>query len=192
MNIGSGANYRPNWLNLDILGDGHGDISLDLDCIQEFPVSVQHPLLGEIALTHSMCRVIDTHDVMASVSHLDQFLANCVEILREGGELRAKLPYDLGAEAWSNASYRRAFNQNSWRRYTQTPWELGWREWGLEQGDTHFHLSPLGVQLKTNGAQLEQLLNTPRTVDWMTLSFRKRKLTSVERTLALSGALDWA
>lgn len=192
VSIGSGANYRLNWLNLDILGGGHGDISLDLECIHEFPVSVQHPLLGEVELRHSMCRIIDTHDVMASVPNLDQFLTNCVKILREGGELRAKLPYDLGSEAWSNASYRRAFNHNSWRRYTQTPWELGWREWGLEQGDTHFHLSPLGVQLKAEGAQLEKLLNTPRAVDTMTLTLRKRQLTPVERTLALSSALDWA
>ena len=73
------------------------------------------------------------------------------------------VPYDLSLGAWQDPTHVRAFNENSWRYYTDWHWYLNWTD--------RFELTALEMRLSKVGEALELpqdvILRTPRAVDSM-------------------------
>jgi hypothetical protein len=98
-------------------------------------------------------------------------MTNCKELLRVGGQMRIHVPYDLSLGAWQDPTHVRAFNENSWKYYTEWHWYLGWPD--------RFELTTLEMRLSKVGEALElpqdEIIRTPRAVDSMYVVLTKVK-----------------
>lgn len=186
INIGSGKDYRPGYLNIDINRDSNPDVVLDLAAPMVFPVSVQSPVYGMFALAENQIDQIIAIDVLEHVPQLSQLMGNCLKLLREGGQFTILVPYDLSLGAWQDPTHVRAFNENSWLYYTQWFWYLGWFEHRFDITESNLNLSEYGKSLVGNNVPQAEILRTPRAVDSMRVVLTKRKTTPEEKTLARS------
>lgn len=80
LNLGCGARYHPDWINLDIVARGPGVIEHDLSC--------------GIPLPDASCGVVYHSAVLEHLRRNDAagFLAECRRVLRPGGVLRVAVP----------------------------------------------------------------------------------------------------
>jgi SAM-dependent methyltransferase len=186
INIGSGKDYRPGYLNVDINKDSNPDIVLDLAAPMTFPVSVHSPVYGNITLAENQIEQIVAIDVLEHVQQLPQLMGNCLKLLREGGQFTILVPYDLSLGAWQDPTHVRAFNENSWLYYTQWFWYLGWFEHRFDITESKLNLSDYGKSLVSEDTPQHEVLRTPRAVDSMSVVLTKRKTTPEEKTLARS------
>lgn len=186
INIGSGKDYRPGYLNIDINRDSNPDMVLDLAAPMVFPVSVQSPVYGNVTLAENQIDQIVAIDVLEHVQQLPQLMGNCLKLLKEGGQFTILVPYDLSLGAWQDPTHVRAFNENSWLYYTQWFWYLGWFEHRFDITESKLNLSEYGKTLVSNNVPQTEVLRTPRAVDSMNVVLTKRKTTPEEKTLARS------
>jgi hypothetical protein len=127
--IGSGKDYRPGWLNLDILPAAQPDVLLDLGREQRWPLGLRSPHWGEVELRAGGTEVIYASNVLEHVPDLPALMGNCLALLREGGAMVIEVPYEKAPSAWQDPTHVRAMNENSWLYYTDWFWYLGWFEW---------------------------------------------------------------
>ncbi len=186
INIGSGKDYRPGYLNIDINQNLNPDLVLDLAAPMAFPVSVQSPVYGNVALAENQFDQIVAIDVLEHVQQLPQLMGNCLRLLREGGQFTILVPYDLSLGAWQDPTHVRGFNENSWLYYTQWFWYLGWFEHRFDLTESNLNLSDYGKSLVGRDVPQAEVLRTPRAVDSMSIVLTKRKTTPEEKTLARS------
>ncbi len=186
INIGSGKDYRPGYLNVDINKSTNPDIVLDLAVPMKFPVLVESPVYGQVTLAECQIDQIIAIDVLERVQQLPQLMGNCLKLLREGGQFTILVSYDLSLGAWQDPTHVRAFNENSWLYYTQWFWYLGWFEHRFDIAETNLNLSEFGRDLVSKGLPQAEVLRTPRAVDSMSVVLTKRKTTPEEKTLARS------
>jgi len=186
INIGSGKDYRPGYLNIDINPTLNPDIVLDLAAPMDFPVSVQSPVYGSVTLAENQFDQIVAIDVLEHVQQLPQLMGNCLKLLREGGQFTILVPYDLSLGAWQDPTHVRGFNENSWLYYTQWFWYLGWFEHRFDITESSLNLSEYGKSLVSGDVPQQEVLRTPRAVDSMSVVLTKRKTTPEEKTLARS------
>lgn len=184
INLGSGRDWREDWLNLDIEPHWNPDGLLDVARPLDLPVEVESARFGRIPLCEGMYERIMANDVMEHVSNLPAAMTNCLRLLKVGAELLLKVPYDLSYGAWQDPTHVRAFNERSFLYYTDWFWYLGWTDFRF---DAHisFNLSELGKQLAAGGMKTDEVLRTPRAVDEMLVRLRKRATTPAEREDAL-------
>lgn len=186
INLGSGKDYRMGYLNIDINPDSNPDVVQDLAAPMTFPVPVQSPVYGKLVLDENSFDQIIAIDVLEHVPQLPQLMGNCLKLLKEGGQFRILVPYDLSLGAWQDPTHVRAFNENSWLYYTQWFWYLGWLEHRFEITESNLNLSEFGKELVNKGLSQAEVLRTPRAVDSMSVVLTKRKTTPEEKTLARS------
>lgn len=186
INIGSGKDYRPGYLNIDINPESSPDVVLDLAAPMAFPITVQSPVYGSVTLTENQIDQIVAIDVLEHVQQLPQLMGNCLKLLREGGQFSILVPYDLSLGAWQDPTHVRGFNENSWLYYTQWFWYLGWFEHRFDITESNLNLSEFGKSLVGNGVPQAEVLRTPRAIDSMSVVLTKRKTTPEEKTLARS------
>ncbi len=184
INLGSGKDYRPDHLNIDINPHLNPDVVLDLAESLDLPVSVTSPTYGDITLAENQFDQIVAIDVLEHVPQLPQLMTNCLGLLREGGQFTILVPYDLSLGAWQDPTHVRAFNENSWLYYTQWFWYLGWFEYRFDCTETNLNLSEFGKSLVERNMPQEEVMRTPRAVDAMRVVLTKRKTTPQEKTLA--------
>ena len=186
INIGSGKDYRPGYLNIDINPNLNPDIVLDLASPMSFPVSVQSPVYESVILDENQFDQIVAIDVLEHVQQLPQLMGNCLKLLKEGGQFTILVPYDLSLGAWQDPTHVRGFNENSWLYYTQWFWYLGWFEHRFDLTESNLNLSEYGKSLVSRDVPQQEVLRTPRAVDSMSVVLTKRKTTPEEKTLARS------
>lgn len=118
-----------------------------------------------------MFDVILANDVLEHVPDLVKTMTNCKDLLKDGGEMRINVPYDLSYGAWQDPTHVRAFNEKSWLYYTDWHWYLGWED--------RFHLKHLEFTLSKVVESLklpqDEILRTPRAVDSMYVILQKGK-----------------
>ena len=179
LNIGSGKDFRPEFLNVDWNDYWGPDIIMDLNQ----PVPLGKPLpssrFGELSLEAGSFDEIVANDLLEHIRDLSVLMTSCLRLLKEGGELKIKVPYDLSYGAWQDPTHVRAFNERSWLYYTDWFWYLGWTEARFDLASINFGLSDYGRTLKGKTAD-EMLLRHPRAVDEMQVVLRKRALTREE------------
>jgi len=126
LNLGSGKDFRQDYLNADIQESKKPDWVLDITkVLWEETISTR---FGEIKVEQGMFDSITANDVLEHIPDLVKAMTNCKDLLVEGGEFHIHVPYDLSLGAWQDPTHVRAFNENSWLYYTDWHWYLGWKD----------------------------------------------------------------
>jgi hypothetical protein len=183
MNLGSGRGWNLECLNVDVDAGWRPDIVWDFN--QPFPPS--KPLdagrFGVREIPKGYFREIRASHVLEHIRELTTAMESCLELLEEGGTIHVEVPHELSYGAWQNPTHVRAMNERSWLYYTDWFWYLGWSEWRFDTVELLLVFSELGQRLQARGEPKEQIARTPRAVDVMRVSLRKRRLTEQERGL---------
>ena len=184
INLGSGKDYRPGELNIDIDPALNPDLLLDLSATLDLPLTLDSPVYGRVVLAADSIEEISAIDVLEHVPNLTRLMTNCLTLLREGGRFVIVVPYELGLGAWQDPTHVRAFNENSWLYYTEWFWYLGWFEHRFNCDLIDIIPSELGRKMIDARVAQEELLRTPRAIDSMKVVLSKRRTTPEEKTSA--------
>jgi len=128
MHIGSGKDYRPGWLNVDVLARAEPDLVLDLSQPLQLPLHAEVATAGAVELSEGQVDVIAANNVLEHVVDLPQLMTQALRLLRVGGQLLIEVPYEHAPTAWQDPTHLRAMNENSWIYYSEWFWYLGWFE----------------------------------------------------------------
>jgi len=191
INLGSGKDYRPGWINIDIEARLLPDHVCDLSRQIEFPLRLDGGLGKPRVLSRGSIDRVMANDVLEHVPDLQRLMKNILDLLAEGGEFHITVPYDLSLGAWQDPTHIRAFNENSWLYYTEWAWYLGWTDHCFEITTLQYNLSPAGMTQLSAGTALPEITRVPRNVDSMFLVLRKRAMTAEERKKVLFHRADW-
>jgi len=186
LNVGSGKDWRPDRLNLDIEPRWHPDVVLDLARPIAFPLEVDTERLGPVALCEGTYERISANEVLEHIPDLQAAMTNCLRLLKLGGELEVTVPYDLSYGAWQDPTHVRAFNERSFLYYTDWFWYLGWTDHRFDLVALDYRYSELGERLRADGVEPAEIARTPRAVDELHVRLRKRETTEAERVDALA------
>lgn len=169
LNLGSGKDWNAEYLNADIQASKNPDWLVDISKIKWG--DTLETRFGQLEIVPGMFEVILANDVLEHIPNLVDAMTNCKELLKVGGQMRIHVPYDLSLGAWQDPTHVRAFNENSWRYYTDWHWYLGWPD--------RFELTTLEMRLSKVGEALElpqdEIIRTPRAVDSMYVVLTKVK-----------------
>lgn len=138
IHIGSGKDYKPGWLNLDISASAQPDLLLDLSQPIDWPVQAESPTQGPVRLESGQAQLIYANNVLEHVGDLPQLMRNSLDLLAVGGEMLIEVPYERAPTAWQDPTHVRALNENSWLYYTDWFWYLGWFEHRFQATETHY------------------------------------------------------
>ena len=199
LNAGSGKNFLPEALNVDINPQWNPDIVMDISRPLDYGCAHATQRFGPVTLRRGMFRRIRLFDVLEHIPDVTAAMTNLLELLHEGGELHINVPYDLSLGAWQDPTHLHAFNENSWLYYTEWHWYVGWREARFDMVDISYTLSELGQRLERQGRDRAAILRQPRAVDAMEVRLRKRATNFEEKTafdrqtraVFLSPQRDW-
>ncbi len=178
INLGSGKDYKPGWLNLDVLPRTEPDLVLDLGTPQAWPLPAHSALGGPVSLAAGSVQLIHANNVLEHVPDLPQLMGNCLALLETGGTLEIEVPYEKSTTAWQDPTHLRALNENSWIYYTDWFWYLGWFEHRFEVT----HSTWLDLQLKPCANE---------QAAFMRVHLRKIETTPRERTTARAMRADF-
>jgi len=128
IHIGSGKDYKPGWLNVDVLARAEPDLLLDLSLPLQLPLSADAPTAGPLELCEGQVDMIIANNVLEHVADLPQLMTQALRLLRVGGQLAIEVPYEHAPTAWQDPTHVRAMNENSWVYYCDWFWYLGWFE----------------------------------------------------------------
>jgi SAM-dependent methyltransferase len=128
INLGSGKDYKPGWLNIDVLDRAQPDLVLDLGRPVTWPVQAATPYGGPVRLEAESADTIYANNVLEHVPDLPELMGNCLKLLKTGGRFIIEVPYEHAATAWQDPTHLRALNEKSWLYYTDWFWYLGWFE----------------------------------------------------------------
>ncbi|MBF0322069.1 MAG: methyltransferase domain-containing protein [Magnetococcales bacterium] len=184
LNLGSGKDWHPQALNVDINPMWLPDIRVDFGRSLPFGEVAVAPRFGEFVWRENMFDTIVAHDVLEHIPDLTVAMSNCLRLLRPGGVMHIQVPYDLSLGAWQDPTHVRAFNENSWLYYTSWHWYLGWDEARFDIVSTlEFVPSAYGRQLHDRGVSIDDMARMPRAIDAMSITLRKRYLLQSERVM---------
>jgi len=184
MNMGSGKDWRADWVNVDITERVKPDFVLDFTKPLPWGVPMATPRFGEVALAENYFDQIMANDVLEHIPDLVTAMTSCLKLLRLGGEMHVQVPYDLSYGAWQDPTHVRAFNERSWLYFTDWFWYLGWNEARFDLIEQVAALNPIGKKLQSEGTPMETIMLSPRAVDGLHVKLRKRALTPQEMQLA--------
>lgn len=183
LHVGSGKNFRPQWLNLDVDARWRPDVVFDLE--QPLPESGQVTFaterFGELTVGANCFEEIVAQDVLEHVRALPTAMTTLLHWLRVGGVLKVAVPYELSLGAWSDPTHVRAFNERSFDYFTKWSWYLGWRTHHFRLAHMEFVATPYGQELSAQGRSLEEVLRTPRAVEQIYVELQKQPLDAAGR-----------
>jgi SAM-dependent methyltransferase len=171
INLGSGKDYKPGWLNIDILDRAEPDLVLDLAQPLQFPVRKATRFGGEVMIEAGSVDRLYANNVLEHVPDLPALMTNVLALLKEGGECQIEVPYEKSPTAWQDPTHVRAMNENSWLYYTDWFWYLGWFDHRFEIAQSGW----LDLQLKPCNKD---------AAAFMRITLRKTPTTLRERTVA--------
>jgi hypothetical protein len=177
INIGSGKDFNKFYLNLDILEETYPDIVYDIT--QPFVdknLSFSTTRFGVIHLHENSIDTIVANDVLEHLPDLISAMTTCLHLLKYGGKMKIKVPYDLSYGAWQDPTHVRAFNEESWRYFTDWCWYIGWFEDTFRLASLLLDLHPIGVEMQNSGIDLAVIARTPRAVNSMVVELEKIRL----------------
>lgn len=171
VNLGSGKDYKPGWLNIDILDRAEPDVVLDLGQPVQWPQTLPTRFGGTVQLEAGSVERLYANNVLEHVPDLPTLMTNALALLKDGGEFEIEVPYEKALTAWQDPTHVRAMNENSWVYYTDWFWYLGWFEHRFEVAQSSWldaHLKPCGQDKAA----------------FMRITLRKIATTLRERTVA--------
>ncbi len=184
LHVGSGKDFNPAHFNVDIEPNWAPDAVLDMAAKDLVGRTVETARFGAQRLGEGSFDTVVALEVLEHIPDLPTAMTNCLRLLRPGGLMHVSVPYDLSTGAWQDPTHVRAFNEQSWRYYTDWHWYLGWTEQCFDLVYLEFLRSPYGETLEKAGRNLEELTRVPRAIDGMRVILRKRYLQPSERAEA--------
>jgi hypothetical protein len=163
----------PDWLCVDEANPA-ADVQVRTD--SGLPMNEARDTLrfGRVALEAESFDEIDAGDWPARTADFEGFMRDCARLLRFGGVLRVRVPHDLSADAWARPGTRRVFSERSFNGFADAHIALSWGDCALELKDLRYELSEFGATLKAQGADADNLVRTPRTVDRIVATLERR------------------
>ncbi|ODV11098.1 MAG: hypothetical protein ABT20_06650 [Rubrivivax sp. SCN 70-15] len=178
LNLGSGKDYKPGWLNVDIIERAEPDLVLDLGQKTELPLEVPGRRGGSVRLEAGSLDIVYANNVLEHVPDLPALMTNVLALLKDGGEFQIEVPYEKALTAWQDPTHLRALNENSWLYYTDWFWYLGWFEHRFEIAESSWLDASLNPCRKENAA-------------FMRVTLRRIPTTLRERTVARAMQADF-
>lgn len=175
INLGSGKDFRHDYLNIDSNPLWHPDLVADISCGLSGAVRTERH--GSFIITPGTYQEILANDVLEHIPDLVAAMTNCLALLRIGGVMKITVPYDLSLGAWSDPTHVRAFNERSWIYYTDWFWYFGWKTHRFILKDLRYAMAP-GVEF------CPEALRSPRCVDAMYVELEKVELSEEEKKAA--------
>lgn len=178
LHVGSGKNFKPEWLNLDLEPRWRPDIVFDLAT----PLPPDGALVfatrrfGPLRIADETFDEIVAQDVLEHIRELTTAMTTMLRWLKTGGVLKVAVPYELSLGAWCDPTHVRAFNERSFDYYTKWSWYLGWDTHHFAVQDLRLVTTEYGQQLQQQGRTIEELLRTPRAIEQMYVELRKQPL----------------
>ncbi len=156
INLGSGKDYRRDYLNIDINDYWSPDIVADISGVflQNGSRTFTTKRFGDVTVANDSFDEIIATDVLEHVADLVTTMTNCLNLLRTGGVFNILVPYDLSYGAWQDPTHVRAFNERSWLYYTDWFWYIGWTTHRFNVRSLEFMFSPIGQAMAGAGSQL--------------------------------------
>lgn len=177
INLGSGKDWRKDFLNADVLDRVNPDWTLDICSPLPWGKMVETRRFGDFLLEPGFFDLIIANDVLEHLPDLVAAMTSCLSLLTEGGEMHIQVPYDLSFGAWQDPTHVRAFNERSWLYYTDWHWYLGWTTERFHLEKQEFVLSLVGKALKEQNMAATEILRTPRAIDSIKVVLKKIKIT---------------
>ena len=171
INLGSGKDFKADFLNIDILPRWNPDIALDISG-EVIGKTYDTSRFGPVQVRKEHFDLIIANDVLEHIHDLIPAMRNILDILKKGGEFHIYVPYELSLGACSDPTHVRAFNERSWIYWTEWAWYLGWED-RFDLKSLEYALSPLGNTMKDSGVQDTVIIRTPRAVDGMLVILTK-------------------
>lgn len=176
LNLGSGKNYIEGVLNIDINPMFKPDLVDDISNtkIEEwilYDLDPKQDLVKSKSAVGHYEKII-AHDVLEHIRDLVPTMTNCLNLLKEGGEMDIIVPYDLSRGAWSDPTHVRAFNERSWIYFNEWSWYIGWTDYAFQLVKCELVVAE-GVNPDT---PIEILTSTPRAVEAMKVLLKKVKV----------------
>ncbi len=179
LHLGSGKDYKPGWLNVDVLARAEPDLLLDLSQPQALPLRARSDTVGPVELDAGQFDLVFANNVLEHVPDLPGLMTQVLRLLRVGGKLVIEVPYEHAPTAWQDPTHVRAMNENSWLYYTDWFWYLGWLEHRFAVRESGY----LDIELKQAARE---------RAAFMRVALEKIETTPRERMVALtmSSAID--
>jgi hypothetical protein len=178
INLGSGKDYRPGWLNIDVIARAEPDVVLDLSQPFELPAEGTTRFGSPVRLEAGTIERVRADNVLEHVADLPALMTRVLELLAPGGDFEIEVPYEKALTAWQDPTHLRAFNENSWLYYTGWFWYLGWFEHRFDIAGSQWLDLQLAPCAKEQAA-------------FMRLVLRKVETTLAERTHARTMQADF-
>jgi hypothetical protein len=124
INLGSGKDYKPTWLNVDSHGQAEPDLVLDLARPLALPHATTTRMGGEVLLEAGALELIQAGNVLAHAPELPLLMTNALALLKAGGALSIELPCGKGPAS--------ALDESAWAPYCERFWQAGWFEHRFE------------------------------------------------------------
>ncbi len=178
LHLGSGKNFRDDYLNIDCDEIWQPDIVADLEL--PFPGNrvFDTDRFGRIFLAPGSFDEVIAQDLLEHVRELPALMKSCLDLLRIGGVFKISVPYELSLGAWSDPTHLRAFNERSWDYFTIWCWYFGWDESTFTKQKIDFVLSEYGCELEKKGMEIDDILRAPRAVNSMYVELVKHELSA--------------
>ena len=177
INLGSGKDYKPGWLNLDVQDRAEPDAVLDIGQPITLPLVIENRFGGQIELAAGTIDRLYANNVLEHVPDLSLLMTNALALLKDGGRFDIEVPYERALTAWQDPTHVRALNQNSWIYYTEWFWYLGWFEHRFNMIDSTY------LDLKLQPCTQEHAA-------FMRVAFMKVETTARERNIARTMQAD--
>lgn len=178
LNLGSGKDYKPGWLNVDIVDRAQPDLVLDLGQPITLPLRRATCGGGMVELKAGCLDKVHANNVLEHVPDLAMLMGNVLDLLRDGGEFEIEVPYERAVTAWQDPTHVRALNENSWIYYTEWFWYLGWFEHRFEQ-------------VASSWLDLQQKPCAKDEAGFMRVTLKKVPTSARERTVARTMQADF-
>ena len=178
LNLGSGRDYKPGWLNVDVLDRAEPDLVLDLAQPLQLPIEQPTRHGGHVLLAEGSLDRICANNVIEQVRDLPLLMTHALALLKDGGEIEIQTPYEKALTAWQDPASLRAMNENSWVYFTEWFWTLGWFTHRFEMTQSCW----IDSQLQPCGKELAA---------FMRVTLRRTPTSPRERTLARAQRADF-
>jgi len=184
--VGSGRDFKAEFFNVDINEAWGPDAVLDIAGPAVIDTRLETERFGTVVLAEGSFDVIIANHVLEHIADLCQAMTNCLRLLRPGGQFQIQVPYDLSLGAWQDPTHLRAFNENSWRYYTDWHWFLGWVDMRFDVIFMQYEASDFGKELIKAGKTRDEIIRTARAIDSLSVIMRKRYQQESERQETLA------
>lgn len=128
VHVGSGNDYLPGWLNVDVNELVQPDVIGDLSQSIGLPFVGETPQTGPIDVQPASVDLIYASTALEQATDLPMLMSNCLAMLKTHGKLIVQVSHEQAMRAWQDPTHRRAFNEKTWLYFSELFWQVGWFE----------------------------------------------------------------